>query len=101
MPFKLNDDIRIGVTVEVIGLEQELIPILDVKPKSMTLTGKGQFSVSFFTNMIEEIRKELDNMKTYTVRRILTLKIKETKFIYHFPIELTFHPESKTLPSVD
>ena len=34
-----------------------MIPVMDVKPKSMTLTGKGQFSLTFFTNMIEEVRK--------------------------------------------
>ena len=86
VPFKLCNNMRMGITTEVIGLEDELTPILEVKPKSMTLTGKGQFSLCFSANMAENVRKELENNQSMVVRRILIMKIKDTNFMYHYPI---------------
>jgi hypothetical protein len=102
VPFKLNHDMKISVTTEILSLEEEVIPIVDVKPKSMILNGKGQFSISFCTNITEKIKEHFQkSSKPYSIRRILIIKIKDTKFIYHFPVEVTFFPESKSSVAVD
>lgn len=59
----------------------------------MTLSGKGQFSLSISMNLDNEIIQSLANGIPKIVRRILTLTIKDTKFIYHFPLEVTYFPE--------
>lgn len=93
---------KISILVELIGLEQEYKPVLDVKPKSMSLTGKGQFSIMICTNITDAMKDHFQkSSKSYTVRRILVLKVKDTKFIYHFPVEVSYYPESKAVTSVD
>lgn len=62
------------------------MPVIDVKPRSMTLSGKGQFSLIFTMNSDEEMKQKLSHGAVCTVRRVLILRIKETRFIYHFPI---------------
>ena len=52
----------------------------------MTLAGKGQFSLLFTMNTNEEIKSSLSSGGSHIIRRILTLKIKETKFTYHYPM---------------
>lgn len=50
VPFKMNHQMTISVTADLVGLEEEAIPLIDVKPKSMTLAGKGQFSLLLVMN---------------------------------------------------
>lgn len=40
----------ITVTTEILGLEHENMSLVDAKPKMMTLSGKGQFSVVISTS---------------------------------------------------
>lgn len=92
----MNHNMPLSVTSEIIGLEYEKIPLLDVKPRAMTLTGMGPFSLVLSTGVNEEIRDCVALGKSYSVRRILTLTVKDTKFIYHFPLEVTYYPGFST-----
>ena len=76
-------------------METEKHPVIDVKPKAMTLAGKGQFSLVVSMGLNEEINNSIKKRKPISIRRVLILKIKDTKFIYHFPLEVTYYPEKK------
>ena len=52
----------------------------------MTLAGKGQFSLLMSMGINDEIKNAITDGRCHSVRRVLILKIKDTKFIYHFPI---------------
>jgi hypothetical protein len=83
---------EISITAEVIGLVEEPSPLIEVKPKKLTLMGKGHFSLLLCINLNDEIKNTLLCGLTKVVRRVLLIRIKETRMIYHFPIEVTYYP---------
>jgi len=60
---------------------------VDIKPKTVQTGGKGMFILTAVT-LCPPILKS----KMY-VRRVLTLKIKDTSCYFHFPLEVVFYPE--------
>lgn len=47
---------NLSMAAQLLGLEKESYPLIDIKPKMMTLTGKGQFALIMSANITEEIR---------------------------------------------
>lgn len=58
-----------------------------MKPKNVQVAGKGIFLLSFATNAPPGTENAV-----YSVRKILVLRVKDTKLHFHFPLEVTFYP---------
>ncbi len=85
--FRCSEYLNITLLTDIIGLNEERE--VEVKPKALQLGGKGMFVLNFSTNFPEEIEEE-----KIIVRKVLVLQIKDTPCHFHFPIELSFYPQS-------
>ena len=69
---------------------------MEVRPKSIPVNGKGAFILTFVTNCPPSSENS-----TACIRRILILRVKDTKIHFHFPIEVTFYPGGGAEPAVE
>lgn len=98
LAFKCTENLSLNLLAELVGLGGQDDGEVDVKPKSLQVGGKGVFLLSFVTNGPSEVES-----RAFSVRRILILKVKDTKIHFHFPLEVTFYPggEKTELSSVE
>ena len=72
-----------------------------MKQKIIQICGKGLFVLNLFVNYTEQINKIVekrsqgDQLGYFCLRKILIMRIKDTNIHYHFPIEISFYPDSK------
>jgi uncharacterized protein YwlG (UPF0340 family) len=88
LAFKSTENISVNLLVEMVGLGDQNEGEVDVKPKSLQVGGKGAFVLTFVTNH----PAIMENNSVSCVRRILILKVKDTKIHFHFPLEVNFYP---------
>jgi hypothetical protein len=87
LAFKSTENLTLNLLVELVGLGGQNDAEVDVKPKSLQVGGKGIFLLSFIANGPSEMEN-----KAVCARRILVVRVKDTKIHFHFPLEVTFYP---------
>ena len=87
--FKCTENLNLCLLAELMGVDDLGCSEVEVKPKLTQTQGKGMFILSVSSNCPQVLPHPL------CVRRVLTLRIKDTTCYFHFPLEVMFYPEGQ------
>lgn len=96
LAFRSTENLAFTLLAELVGLEEQGNSEVEVRPKSIPVNGKGAFILTFVTNCPATLESSIA-----CIRRILILRVKDTKIHFHFPIEVMFYPGGGAEPAVE